>query len=131
MGHGPIDPFSEYSLHDVVDGTMPEPEDYGDRPHDFPVTSYYGFHVTYLGDGEYQIVYDGHVGRVKEFEDGHYEDVLELVADLTDLVLEVIEEDMDHLVSVAGKQITHDEEKANENPQHYLHIPEREGSSVY
>lgn len=124
MGDNPIDPFNEYSLHDVVDGTMPEPEDYGESMIDHPVTEFYGLHITYLGDDRYQIVYDGHADRICVFEQDDYDDVLELVAELVDYLLDIHRLDKEGVVDLAGKIITSDKERADADPGLYLYVPE-------
>jgi len=124
MGSGPIDPHSEYSLHDVVAGTMPDPDDYGELVTDHPVTEFYGLHITHLGDGQYQIVYDGHAGTVDRFTADDYGDVLELVDDLIGYMLFIQEESDEDVVDLAGKMITTNAKRANEDPDLYLHVPE-------
>jgi len=123
MGDNYIDSFNPYSLHDVVDGTMPEPEDHSDDPADFPVTEFYGLHITYLGNDEYQVVYDGHAGRVEVFDQDEYDDVLELVDSLMRHIFEIDHRDFEGLVEYAGRQITEDESKVEENPDLYLLLP--------
>ena len=122
---GPIDPFSEYSLRDFVTGDLPEP-DMGMES--AAVFEYCGFHIIYLGDGKSQVLYDGHAGIVKRFHADEYDDVLELVDDLNTLVLRRHEfdyqDDKEALVEWAGKIMTSDNERAESEPEHYIHIPD-------
>lgn len=123
---GPIDPFSPYDLHDVVNGDVPEPDwETGETP----TTEYVGFHLMYLGGGEWQVQYDGHAGTVDKFHEDDYSDVLELVDDINNHVLRVNEfdyqNDKEALVEWAGKIMTSDKQKADENPDLYINIPEQ------
>lgn len=116
-----IDRHSEYSLYDVLEN------DYEPWEDDFHF-EYFGFHLIPQGGGKYHAQYDGHAGSVMKFHRDDYDDVLELVADLNDLLLRVGEyhyqDDKEALVDWAGKIMTNDKEKAEEEPGLYLHIPE-------
>ena len=122
---GPIDPYSPYSLQDFVISNPPEP-DYENG--DMPTIEYEGFHIMHLGDGDCQVQYDGHAGIVKRYNTDGYNDVLELVSDLNRLVSRRNEydyqDDKEGLVEWAGKIMTSDVERAEENPDLYIHIPD-------
>lgn len=115
-----IDTHSEYSLYDVLEN------DYEPWEDDFHF-EYYGFHITPEGNGRYNVNYDGHAGQVMRFHRDDYDDVLELVADLNDVLLRAQDfdyrDDKKGLVEWAGKIMTSDEEKAEKNPELYIHVP--------
>lgn len=115
-----IDSFSEHSLYDILEKDLEAPEDNG--------TEYYGFHIVPQRGGRYIVQYDGHCGMVMQFENDDYDDVLELVADLNELVFEAhhydYQDDKEALVEWAGKIMTDDKEKAEANPELYQHIPQ-------
>lgn len=118
---GPIDRFSPYSLYDVLEN------DYKPWEDDFHF-EYYGFHIVPQGGGSYHVQYDGHVGQVMTFHRDEYDDVLELVADLNDILIRAQEynyaDDKEGLVEWAGKIMTGNEQRAEENPDLYAHIPD-------
>lgn len=118
-----IDSFSEYSLYDVLENDH-------DPRGDFHF-EYYGFHLVPQGTGRYHVQYDGHAGSVMSFDRGEYDDVLELVADLNDVLMESYhydyQDDKAGLVEWAGKIMTSDKDRAEENPELYLYIPEDAG----
>lgn len=109
-----IDPQSEYSLHDVVAGEMPAAES----------TEYMGFHVMGQGGGRYHVHLDGHTKSLLDFDASEYDDVLALVDDLNRLVIRRDEHDGDRdaRVAWAGKMLTHDETKADDD--NYLVVPD-------
>lgn len=115
---GPIDPVSPHSLHDLVDGDVP----LGDG------VEYMGFHVFKASETSLNVVLEGHIGDVDRLDIGDYDDVLELVDDLNRLVTykhEYYQQDDDEaLIDWAGRYATNDEEKAAENPDRYVHVPE-------
>jgi len=116
-----IDPHSEYSLYDVLNTDFKPWED------DFHF-EYYGFHIAPQGNGKYHVQYDGHAGSVMDFHRDEYNDVLELVADLNDLLLKLhrfdYQDDKEALVEWAGKIMTSDKERAEKQPGLYLHVPD-------
>ena len=113
-----IDPFSEYSLHNVVSGDIPPGES----------TEYMGFHIVSQGNGRFHAQLDGHAGSVKTLDSDDYDDVLGVVDDLNGLVIRHHEydyqDDKDELVEWAGRIMTRDAEKAADD--NYLHIPDAE-----
>lgn len=114
-----IDPFSEHSLYDLLASDVPVGES----------TEYMGFHqVVQHDDGRFAAQLDGHAGRVEVFDPDEYDDVLELVDDLNDLVARYQEyeyqDDREALVGWAGKIMTSDEERAESNPETHIHIPD-------
>lgn len=121
MGEHGIDPHSEYSLYDVLEN------DYTPWEDDFHF-EYHGFHLTPQGNGQYHVQLDGHAGSVFQFHRTDYEDVLELVADLNDVLFEYVhydyQNDKKELVEWAGKIMTNDKEKADEEPDMYIHVPD-------
>jgi len=114
-----IDPHSEHSLYDILAGDVPPGES----------TEYMGFHLVSENSTRFMAQLDGHVGRVKSFDADDYDDVLELVSDLNTLVVQRHQydysDDKDALVDWAGKIMTADEERAEEKPELYVHIPDR------
>jgi hypothetical protein len=120
---GIIDPHSEHSLYDILDGSLGLSNGQPEGSVDF-----YGFHVTPRNDdGEYMVMYDGHVGTIDEFSSEDYDDVLELVDDLMSHVFQSHEydyqDDKEALVEWAGKITTSDEERAEEQPGLYMYVP--------
>jgi len=115
-----IDRLSEYSLYDVLENDFDPWDD------DFHF-EYYGFHIVPQSNGRYHAQYDGHAGSVFTFENDDYDDVLELVADLNSLLLRVTEfdyqDDKEGLVEWAGKIMTSDKDRADQNPELYIHVP--------
>lgn len=122
---GIIDPHSEYSLYDVIDGTLGFEDNQPAGSVDF-----YGFHIGPVApDGsKYQVAYEGHAGTVLEFSPEDYDDVLELVDDLVHLLIEShhydYQDDREGLVEWAGPFVTHDQERAQENPKEYVYVPD-------
>ena len=122
---GIIDPWSDHSLYDVLDGSLGF-EDH--QPAD--AIDFYGFHITPASPdgGSYIVSYDGHVGTVMEFESDDYDDVLELVDDLMDKVFEAhhydYQDDTEALVEWAGRIQTSDKQRAEENPDTHIYVPE-------
>ena len=113
-----IDTHSEYSLYDVLNNEIPAGQS----------TEYMGFHIVSQGTGTYHAQLDGHAGEVKTLNHEDYDDVLELVDDLNSLVVQHMEydyqQDKDALVEWAGKIMTSNKERAEENPEQYIHLPE-------
>lgn len=117
-------PSSGRSLHDLVNGDVPEgPESleyrglflHGADPEDE------------WAEGNIYVQADGHAGIVTWLSSDDYDDVLELVEALNSLLLEW-ENHIEHgsneqLVEFAGKKITHDPQEAEENPELYCHVP--------
>ena len=123
---GIIDTHSEYSLYDVLDGSLGFDDG---RPEGS--VEFYGFHIMPRSrDGSYVVQYDGHVGQVGSVDPDEYDDVLELVDELMTFVFEAqcfdYQDDKEGLVEWAGPIMTHDEEKADANPELYIHIPHTE-----
>lgn len=123
---GIIDNHSEYSLYDVVEGEIPEPSVESGEMVDGGSVEYMGFHVISVGDGEFIVQLDGHVGSVKRFDADRYDDVLELVDDLNRLVIRrdamEYQKDKEELVEWAGKMVTSNKEKA-EDSDLYIYAP--------
>jgi len=109
------------SLHDVIDNDIQH------YPIDGAVCEYQGFHIQPSTAVSYIVQYDGHAGSVMHFRSSDYDNVLELVSDLNDRVLKLREynyqDDKEALVDWAGKIITSDESRAEENPEMYVHAP--------
>lgn len=112
-----IDTHSEHSLYDVLNNTIPAGES----------TEYMSFHIVSQGTGTYHAQLDGHAGQVESFTHEDYDDVLELVGDLNNLVTRRWEydyqDDKQALVEWAGEIMTRDEEKAKDSDI-YIHIPD-------
>jgi hypothetical protein len=114
------------TLYDVVDGDLEPPQVEG--PAD-DVTGgsveYQGLHINAVSDGSYVVQVDGHVGQVMRFEADDYDDVLELVDDLNHIFLRLneyrMQDDEDALVEWAGRKMTHDPERGEQ--ENYIHVP--------
>jgi len=125
---GIIDSHSDSSLYDVLNGDLELPDD--------PVNEgsgaveFYGFFIQPQSGsgGTYHVQYDGHAGSVGTIHSEDYDDVLELVDDLMSFVFRAQEydyqDDKESLVEWAGKIMTGDEQRAKEDPDLYLHIPD-------
>ena len=120
---------TQHDLHDVVAGDVEGPQ----RTDDGWVSGnaeYRGLHIVpQSGGGDTFIVQpDGHAGRVMSFESGEYDDVLDLVDDLNSIASEwnhlQRQGNKAELVEWAGKMMTSDAERAAENPDIYLEVPE-------
>lgn len=125
---GPIDPWSPYDLHDVVNDEVeaPDPED----PTGPIGTEYRGLHIIkQSGRGTYHVQPEGHAGTVDSFTAEEIDGVLELVDRLNGLAEHwgVLQDhaDKEELVEWAGKIMTSDEQRANERPDIYLKVPDR------
>lgn len=122
---GIIDTHSEHSLYDILNGSLGFDEG---RPEG--TVEFYGFHITpAAGDGgRYNVQYDGHAGTVDTIESEDYDDILELVDDLQTHVFHAQQfdyaDDKEELVEWAGPILTSDAEKAEENPDEYIHVPD-------
>jgi hypothetical protein len=101
-----------------------------DQPEAFP---YQGLFVLDHPDGTCEVQLDGHCGTIDEFHINDVENVAELVDRLNTHVNKVYdiqiesdspEETSKRLVEWAGRVVTHDEERAQENPDIYALIPE-------
>lgn len=122
---GIIDSHSEYSLYDVLNNDI-------GFEHGRPAGSvdFYGFHVMPVSpDSDRHVVqYDGHAGAVDHVHSSDYDDVLALVDDLMDHVFEAhhydYQDDKAALVDWAGKIMTSDAERADQNPDLYMHVPD-------
>lgn len=122
---GIIDSFSDHSLYDVLDGSL----GFDDRGRPAGSIDFYGFHIMPQNDeGEYVVQYDGHMGRIDRIDANDYDDVLELVDDLMTHVFEAhhydYQDDKEELVEWAGRIMTDDAQKAEENPGLYVYIPD-------
>lgn len=117
-GDGPIDPFSEHSLYDVLDGSMPAGAS----------TEYLGLHIISQAAGVHHVQPDGYAGSLGTIQADEHDDVLELVAELNTLHIEWSElqthGDLADRVERAGKLMTSDPAKADEQPDLYLHVPD-------
>jgi hypothetical protein len=121
-----IDPYSEYSLYDVVDGSMPMSTVENGEVIESPTIEYMGFHITPSSSDTYIVQLDGHVGQVMQIDPVEYDDVLELVDDLNSLVVRSYEleyeDDKEALVEWAGPIMTHRTDRA-EDSDLYIHVP--------
>ena len=115
---GPIDPWSEFDLYDVIAGEIPQGE----------ATEYEGLHLYSQGDGEFLVQPDGYAGSLATIQAEDFGDVLELVDELNGHLVEWhdLQEfgDLEERVERVGKLITSDPEKAEEAPDLYLLVPE-------
>jgi len=122
---GIIDSHSEYSLYDIVNDNL----GFADLGRGFPEPEgsidFYGIHVFPANDsGEYVLQYDGHVGEIDIIDSDDYDDVLELVDELLMIVGEIDNLTTPELVEYAGKIMTHDKERAEEEPDLYEYVPD-------
>lgn len=112
---GPIDPYSPHNLHDVLAGDIPVGE----------TTEFYGLHLIAANeDGGFTINPDGHIGSVDQFNADDYDGILELVDYLHtqwhDFWVESTEEEK---IEKAGKLVTREKERAEEEPEKWMYIP--------
>lgn len=88
---------------------------------------YLGFHIVHQHKGKYHIQADGHAGMVGEFHVDEFDSALELVDEINryDTIREehMYYGDDDAMIGWAGKLMTSDEEKADEEPEKYVYIP--------
>lgn len=120
---GPIDPYSPYDLYDVVNGDIPAADEV--ERGESVGTEFFGYHLIHTQNGEYMIQYDGHVGTVDTFHEDDFDDVLELVAYMVDLLIEGAQHQHDDVFhKFAGPYATSDKEKAEQEPDKYQHIPD-------
>jgi hypothetical protein len=115
---GPIAPWCEHDLYDVLEADIPPGES----------TEYVGLHLI-AGDGSrFTIQPDGYAGTLTQIDVADYDDVLELVDELNTWLVEWREvlstDDDERIVEYGGKQITSDEAKAQRNPEKYLYVPD-------
>lgn len=114
----PIDPYSDYSLRDVVAGAVPPGKS----------TEYMGFHITCQGGDppSFHVQLDGHAGGVDEFRSSDYTDVLALVDDLNSLVIRRHEygyqPGKDGLVEWAGPIMTSNPDRKDDD--NYIIVPD-------
>jgi len=126
---GFIDSHSDYSLYDVVDGSLGMEEQ--GRGFEEPAGSidFYGFHILPANDdGTYIVQYDGHVGQIDRIDAADFDDVLELVDHLMSFVFRAHEYDYqgdkEELVEWAGKiMVDEGDDRAEERPDLYLEVP--------
>jgi len=128
---GIIDSHSEYSLYDVLDGTLTLEEQGRGYKEPNGSVDFYGFHIFPVNsEGRFNVQYDGHAGVVGTFNADDYDDVLELVDDLMDYVFEAhhydYQDDKEELVAWAGKiMVDEGDDRAEERPDLYMEVPER------
>lgn len=122
---GIIDTYSEYSLYDVLDGSLGFANGRPEGSIDF-----YGFHImpTSRQSNKYVVQYDGHAGAVDHINADEYGDVLELVDELMKHVFEAhhydYQDDKEELVDWAGKiMVDEGDERAAKNPDLYMEVP--------
>lgn len=113
---GPIDPYSEFTLHDIVNGEASSYED---------TFEYYGFHLIPNDEevSEYIIVPDGHCGMLTSFSPDEFDDVLELVAYLNKELFQWLELSETEQIDAAGKLGTHDKSRVEDDPDKWVYIP--------
>lgn len=91
------------------------------------VVEYEGFFLMNQGTGRYDVQLDGHAGSVYHFNEDEFEDPLELVDELNDLWWMAFElemsDDRQELIDWAGRIMTENEERAEEEPETYVYIP--------
>lgn len=88
---------------------------------------YQGFHIMAQGNGLFHVQLDGHAGSICNLDAADYDNTLQLVDDLNyyvNIQEEYIHlEDDEALVEWAGRVMTSDPKKADENPNKYLYVP--------
>jgi len=106
-----LDPLSDYSLHDVVDGSMPVGGS----------TEYRGLHICAQGNDVFHLVPDGHVGYVAEIQSEQFDDVLGLVNELNRYASIVwFEADRAWRIENCGRLITSD--PARKDNEDYVYV---------
>jgi len=104
----------------VLDGELESGESVG----------YECFYLIHQINDRYIVQLDGHAGVIDTLDASDYDDELELVSDLNQHLWESMErhyhDDRDAIVNWAGRMITADEERAANNPDHFVHVPEPE-----
>ena len=127
---GYIDHFSDHTLYDVLDGNMSIHKDPETGEYSFDTFEFYGFHIVPQNEdgGKYHVQLDGHAGTLDEIKSDDYDDVLELVDDLMSHVFLLAEydyqDDQEALVEWAGRIMTGNKDRADEDPGTYLYVPE-------
>lgn len=104
---GPIDPYSPYSLYDVLDANIPRGES----------IEYRGMYITATStDGDFTCIPDGHAGGAGGFNCDQFDRLDELVAYLNDTAMYVYEElTTEERRTEVGPETTSDPEKADED----------------
>lgn len=112
--------YGDVGIRDVLNNDLDPFDD--DHP------EFRGFFICPQGNGRYHVQYDGHAGSVMKFHRDDYDDPLSLADDLVDCLIRLnnfdYRDDKEALVEWAGKMMTRDEEKAEENPNLYIKIPD-------
>lgn len=126
---GIIDTHSEHSLYDILDGSLGMSDQGRGYAEPEGGVDFYGFHIMPANDdGSYVVQYDGHAGQVDRFDAEEFDDVLELVDHLMTFVFEAhhydYQDDKAELVEWAGKIMTSDKDRADAEPDLYIHIPD-------
>jgi len=126
---GIIDTHSKHSLYDVVNGDLGVAEQGRGFKEPEGSVDFYGFHIMPQNDdGEYIVQYDGHIGSIDRIDCNDFDDVLGLVDHLMTHVFEAhhhdYQDDKEGLVEWAGKIMTSDPKRAEEEPELYTHIPD-------
>lgn len=112
--------YGDVGLRDVLNNDL--------DPYEDETPEFRGLFINGDGNGRYHVQYDGHAGRIMEFHRDDYNDPLALVNDLVDCLIRINDfdyrDDKEGLVEWAGKIMTSDPERAEENPELYLKIPD-------
>ena len=89
---------------------------------------YMGFHIMRVGDDIYNVQYDGHAGSVGTIHPSEFNSALEIVDELNRYVILLQEHtthgDFEDLVDWAGPAFTSYKDKAEENPDQYVYVPD-------
>lgn len=90
-------------------------------------TDYLGFHLVKNGDGIYHVQMDGHIGQIEMIDIDEYDTALELVDELNRIDALRAEHmymgNDDDIIDFAGKIMTEDKERAEEEPERYTYVP--------
>jgi len=124
---GIIDTHSDYSLYDIINGDLGFADLGNGYPEPEGTVSIGGLHIFPANDsGNYSMQLDGHVGLVDTVDADDYGDVLELVDDILTHLSEINHRagDDEALVQYAGKVMTSNETRAEEQPEIYEYVPE-------
>lgn len=112
--------MSAVDLREITDDNGPHDAGYG--------IEYEGIFLISHGTGTYTLQLEGHTGTLGTIDADEFDDPLELVDELNryvwNIARTVFAGDTDDLVEYAGRMATSREELAEENPDHYVYVPE-------
>ncbi len=109
--------MSATDLQKIIDGDLDTAES----------VEYLGYHIMSQGDGTYNVQLDGYAGSVGVIDVEEHDSALEIVDEINRIDT-LREEHMYHgdeedMVEWAGKIMTNDEERVEEEPEMYVYVP--------